>query len=163
MKNFLLLGLALITGLGAQAQQNEKAAIEEAAYNFLMAYNISDLPKAIKYSDTESLEYMNMIQSFLDENPIPDSIMKIKLQIEIKIHPIETKITGDSTRVYYRLVMAESTEIPPSEEYIKMVKVGGRWLAHYTLMDALVVEEYAEPSDLEYLKSPNKRAGSTPE
>ncbi len=171
---YILLCLALISGLGAQAQLNEKAVIEEAAYNFLISYYTFDLPKAKEYSDTESLEFMNMIQEMLDVSPIPDSLMNIFLQTEVKIHPNETKITGDSTRVSYRLVMAESTELPSLEKNIKMVKVGGQWLAHYTMMDAMsenntdgnqgeAVEEYAEPSDFEDIEIPNNRAGSTPE
>ncbi len=140
---YIVLCLALITGLAAQAQQNEKAVIEEAAYNFLISYYTLDPSKAREYADTETIEFMNEIQEMLEVNPAPDSLMNLFLQTEVKIHPIETKITGDSTRVYYRRVMAESADFPPLERSIKMVKVGGQWLAHYTMMDAVADNQSA--------------------
>ncbi len=153
----LILCLALFACLGSQAQQNEKETIENTAYTFLMAYYTFDIPKARIHSDSETIEYMNMIQEILDSNPVPDSLMNIFLQTEVKVHPLESKIMSDNTIVFYRLSLPESSEVPPLEKSIKMVKQDGVWLAHYTIIEAMednrsaadpgeAVEEFAEPS-----------------
>ncbi len=157
---YLFLCLALIAGLGAQAQPNEKAVIEEAAYNFLMAYNIFDMHGAMKYSDTETIEFLNEIQKLLDAFPIPDSVLDVRLQAEIKIHPIETKVTGDSTRIFYRIVFPISSDFLPIGENLKMVKRDGAWLVHYDMQEAMAqlknrdqtgeaVEPYPDPSNVD--------------
>ncbi len=133
----LLLGLVLLFSLGSHAQQNDKKDVEVNAYSFLITYYRFDVSGAIPYSDDETIDFLDIIQGMLDQNPIPDSLLSVFQETEITLHNKDTRIMGDSARVYYTLILPEKAEIPPMEKSLKMVKKGGLWLAHYTMMDAM--------------------------
>ncbi len=132
-KTLFSLSLVVMMALASCSSNSPEAA----AQKFLNAYYTFDVEKAIEYSSNDTKSYMEMIKGMLEQNPIPDSLATIFKETKVEIHSKDIKITGDSATVPYKLTMPAASQVPPMEKTLKMVKTDGKWLAQYTMMDAM--------------------------
>ncbi len=141
-KTLLSLSLILVIALVSCSDNSPEAP----AKKWLNAYYTFQIDEAKKYSSEDTKGFMDMIQGMLAQSPIPDSIITIFKQTKIDIHSKDIKVTGDSATVPYTVTMPKmegSPEIPPMDKTLKMVKKEGKWLAQYTMMDAMAENQEA--------------------
>ncbi len=122
-----------------------KTSPEANAEKFLNAYYTFDIDAALEVSSDETKDFMNMIKGMIAQNPIPDSIMETFKETKIEIHKKDISMTGDTmASIPYTLTMPEKSMVPPMEKTLKMVKRDGKWLAQYTMLDAMAENQQAQ-------------------
>ncbi len=134
MKKLLFI-LFILNGSLSLAQ--DKKQIEKNASKFLNAYYTFDVKSAMALGTDETKEFMTIVQGMLDQNPIPDTFMNIIRSTKIDIQSDKISYNENKATVPYILTVPQESGLHPMNKMLKMINKDGKWLASYTMEDAM--------------------------